>query len=158
MFRKLIFTAAIILASTGLSATLSVARNWYKHPFAVEQLNGLRLHDPGVDSAEPIDGLSIARQSWRRDGGFLIAEMTVANKTQFPVDGTIVICDFFDPPDLFLGRRGSLISRILPPGETTIGGIEFTMLKHNILDRDILAGGCHLIGGFRHLMTEESYR
>jgi hypothetical protein len=147
MFRKLIFAAAIILASVSLPATLSIARNWYNRRTANEQLNGPRSYDPGLDSAEPIDGLSIARQSWRREGGLLIAEMTVVNKTQFRVGGTIVICDFFDPPDSFLGRRGSLILRILPPGETTIGGIEFTMLKHNILDRDILAGPCHLVWG-----------
>ena len=147
MFRKLTFAAAIILASMGLSATLSVGRNWYNHRVADEQLNGPRSHDPGFDSARPIDRVSIARQSWRREGGFLIAEMTVANKTQVPVEGAIVICDFFDPPNVFLGRRGSLILHILPPGETTIDGIEFTMLKHNILDRDILAGACHLVWG-----------
>lgn len=147
MFRKLICAAAIVLASTGLSATISVARNWYNRQVANEQLNDLRLHEAGLDSAKVIDGLSIARHSWRREGGFLIAEMTVANKTQFAVDGAIVMCDFFDPPNLFVGRRGSLILRILPPGETTIGGIEFTMLKHNGLDRDILGGACHIVWG-----------
>jgi hypothetical protein len=146
MFRKLIFSTAIILASI-LPATLSVARNWYDHQVANGHLNGPPSHQPGLDSLGPIDGLAIARQSWHREGGFLIAEMTVANKTQFPVDDAIVICDFFDPPDLFLGRRGSLILRILPPGETTIGGIEFTMLKDNVLDRDILAGACHVVWG-----------
>jgi hypothetical protein len=147
MFRKLILAAAIILTSVGLSAALSVGHTWHNHPVADDQLNGLGSHDPSLDSVKPADGLSIARQSWRREGGFLVAEMTVANKKLFPVEGAIVICDFFDPPDLFLGKRGSLIMRVLPPGETTIGGIEFTMLKHNVLDRDILARACHVVGG-----------
>src|SRR5215472_15022385 len=141
MFRKLIFAAVLILVSVGLSATLSVAR-WHNHQVADHQLNGPRSCDPRLDSAEPVDGLDVVRQSWRREGGFLIAEITVANKKQLPVNGAIVACDFFHPPDLFLGRRGSLIVRIPLPGETTIGGIEFTMLKHNLLDRDILAGAC----------------
>jgi hypothetical protein len=79
-----------------------------------------------LDSATPIEGLSISRQSWLREGGFLIAEITFTNENEFPVHGVIIACDFFDPPHLCLGRRGNLILRILPPGETTIGGIEFT--------------------------------
>jgi len=97
-----------------------------------------------LDSASLIEGLSISRQSWLREGGFLVAEITFFNKNDFSVHDVIVACDFFDPPDLFIGRRGSLIARILPPGQTTIGGIEFTMLKHNIFDPDMLGGACRL--------------
>ena len=97
-----------------------------------------------VDSASLIEGLSISRQSWLREGGFLVAEITFFNKNEFSVHDVIIACDFFDPPDLFIGRRGSLIPRILPPGQTTIGGIEFTMLKHNAFDPDMLGGACRL--------------
>ena len=97
-----------------------------------------------LDSASLIEGLSISRQSWLREGGFLVAEITFFNKNEFSVHDVIIACDFFDPPDLFIGRRGSLIPRILPPGQTTIGGIEFTMLKHNAFDPDMLGGACRL--------------
>jgi hypothetical protein len=112
-----------------------------------DQLYRARPHDLALDSAELIDGLSITRQNWRREGAFLIAELTFANKKQFPVNGVIVTCDFFDPPDLYVGSRGSLIVRVLPPGETTIGGIEFTMLKHNVLDRDMFGAACDVVSG-----------
>jgi hypothetical protein len=95
-----------------------------------------------LDSVFSIEGLSISRQSWLREGGFLIAEITFTNKKEFPVQGVIVACDFFDPPHLYIGRRGSLIVRILAPGETTIGGIEFTMLKHNVFDPAMFGGAC----------------
>jgi hypothetical protein len=78
-----------------------------------------------LDSTSSNQSLSISRQSWLRDGGFLVAEITFFNKNEFSVQDVIVACDFFDPPDLFIGRRGSLIARILPPGQTTISGIEF---------------------------------
>jgi hypothetical protein len=97
-----------------------------------------------LDSIAPIDGLSISRQNWLREGGFLVAEITFINRNDFSVHGAIVACDFFDPPNLYLGRRGSLIVRILPPGETTIGGIEFTMLKHNVFDPDMFGGTCRV--------------
>ena len=97
-----------------------------------------------LDSIAPIDGLSISRQNGLREGGFLVAEITFINKNEFSVHGAIIACDFFDPPNLYLGRRGSLIVRILPPGETTIGGIEFTMLKHNVFDPDMFGGTCRV--------------
>jgi hypothetical protein len=147
MFCKLILVTAIILGSVALAASLSIADNWHDHQVARAPLNGSRSHVPGLEPAERIDGLSIVRQNWRREGGFLIAEMTFANDKQFPVDGAIVTCDFFDPPSLFVGKRGSLIVRILPPGETTIGGIEFTMLKHNVLDRDMFGATCGVTRG-----------
>ena len=97
-----------------------------------------------LDSASLIEGLSISRQSWLREGGFLVAEITFFNKNEFSVHDVIIACDFFDPPHLYIGRRGSLIVRILPPGETTIGGIEFTMLKHNVFDPDMFGGACRV--------------
>jgi len=98
----------------------------------------------GLDSASLTEGLSITRQSWVREGGVLIAEVTFFNKNGFSVHDVIIACDFFDPPDLLIGRRGSLIVRILPPGQTTIGGIEFTMLKHNVFDPGMFGGACRL--------------
>jgi hypothetical protein len=94
------------------------------------------------DSATAIEVLSISRQSWLREGGFLIAEITFTNESEFPIHGVIIACDFFDSPHLYLGRRGNLILRILPPGETTIGGIEFTMLKNNVFDPNMFGGAC----------------
>jgi hypothetical protein len=70
-----------------------------------------------------MEGLSISRQSWLREGGFLIVEITFTNENEFPVQGVIIACDFFDPPHVYVERRGNLILRILPPGLTTIGGI-----------------------------------
>ena len=95
-----------------------------------------------LDSISPIEGLSISRQNWLREGGFLIAEITFLNRNEFPIHGAIIACDFFDPPNLYIGKRGSLIVRILPPGETTVGGIEFTMLNHNVFDPDMFGGAC----------------
>jgi hypothetical protein len=96
------------------------------------------------NSVSSSEGLSINRQSWLREGGFLIAEITFANGNKFPLHGVIVACDFFDPPRLYIGRRGNLILRILPPGKTTIGGIEFTMLKDNVFDPDMFGGTCNV--------------
>jgi hypothetical protein len=97
-----------------------------------------------LDSTSSIEGLSITRQSWVREGGLLVAEITFFNKNELSVHDAIVACDFFDRPDLFIGRRGSLITRILPPGRTTISGIEFTMLKHNVFDPNMVGGFCSL--------------
>jgi hypothetical protein len=72
----------------------------------------------------------------------LIAEITFTNENEFPVHGVIIACDFCDPPHLYLGRRGNLIPRIPPPGRTTIGEIEFTMLKKRLLDwREVKGAG-----------------
>ena len=97
---------------------------------------------PELDAVFPTEGLSISRQNWLREGGFLIAEITFINKNEFAVRGAIIACDFFDPPDMYIGRRGSLIVGPIPPGETTIGGIEFTMLKHNVFHPHMFGGVC----------------
>jgi len=129
---------AIMLVSGSVSLSHDLAARTTRSPTAVAAAQS------ELDSVALIEGLSISRQSWLREGGFLIAEITFTNKNEFPVQGVIIACDFFDPPHLYIGRRGSLIVRILPPGETTIGGIEFTMLKHNIFDPDMLGGACRL--------------
>ena len=70
----------------------------------------------------------------------------------------IIACDFFDPPHVYVERRGNLILRILPPGETTIGGIEFTMLKNNVFDPEVFGGGLYRsLGCYRRLVTGEKY-
>jgi hypothetical protein len=127
---------AIMLVSGSLSPPNDLS------PRATLSLTAVAAAQSGLDSATPIEGLSIIRQNWLREGGFLIAEVTLTNENEFPVDGVIISCDFFDPPYLYIGSRGNLIVRILPPGETTIGGIEFTMLKHNVLHRDMFGGVC----------------
>ena len=68
------------------------------------------------DSIAPIEGLSISRQNWLREGGFLIAEITFINKNEFPVHGAIIACDFFDPPNLYIGRRGRIACPTMPAG------------------------------------------
>jgi hypothetical protein len=127
---------AIILVSGSLSLPNDASAGATLSPTAVV------VAQSELDSTSSIEGLFISRQNWLREGGFLIAEITFANKNEFPVHGVTIGCDFFDPPHLNIGRRGNLIRRILPPGETTIGGIEFTMLKKNAFDPDMFGGGC----------------
>jgi hypothetical protein len=132
--RANLMVLAIVLVSGSLSPPNDLS------PRATLSPTAIAAAQSGLDSASAIEGLSIIRQNWLREGGFLIAEVTFTNKNELPVDGVIISCDFFDPPDLHIGSRGNLIVRILPPGETTIGGIEFTMLKHNVLHRDMFGG------------------
>jgi hypothetical protein len=132
--RSNLMVLAIVLVSGSLSPPNDLS------PRATLSPTAIAAAQSGLDSASAIEGLSIIRQNWLREGGFLIAEVTFTNKNELPVDGVIISCDFFDPPDLHIGSRGNLIVRILPPGETTIGGIEFTMLKHNVLHRDMFGG------------------
>jgi hypothetical protein len=125
----------MILISGSLSAPIDVSARAALSPAAAPAQSELA---PTI----PIEGLSISRQSWLREGGFLIAEITFTNENEFPVQGAIIACEFFDPPHVYIGRRGNLILRILPPGLTTIGGIEFTMLKNNVFDPDMFGGAC----------------
>jgi hypothetical protein len=134
--RANLMVLAIMLVSGSLSLSHDLAARATRSPTAVAAAQS------ELDSVSSTEGLSISRQSWLREGGFLIAEITFTNKNEFPVQGVIIACDFFDPPQLYIGRRGSLIVRILPPGETTIGGIEFTMLKHNAFDPAMFGGAC----------------
>src|SRR5215831_1694328 len=109
--------------------------------FSLPSPRAVAVAQSELDSAST-PGLSITRQSWVREGGLLVAEITFFNKNEFSVYDVLVACDFFDPPDLLIGRRGSLVTRILPPGQTTIGGIEFTMMKRNVFDSNMLGGSC----------------
>jgi len=131
-----LMTLAMMLVSGPLSPSTDLSAR------AMLSLAAAAVTQSELDSISPMEGLSISRQNWLREGGFLIAEITLINKNEFPVHGAIIACDFFDPPNLYIGRRGSLIVRIFPPGETTIGGIEFTMLKHNVFDPDMFGGAC----------------
>ena len=126
---------AMILVSGSLSLPNSLSARAALSPAAAAAQSELAL-------TTPIEGLSVSRQSWLREGGFLIAEITFTNENEFPVQGAIIACEFFDPPHVYIGRRGNLILRILPPGLTTIGGIEFTMLKNNVFDPDMFGGAC----------------
>ena len=111
--------------------------------FSRPSLRAVAVAQSELDSAST-PGLSITRQSWVREGGLLVAEITFFNKNEFSIRDVIVACDFFDPPDSLIGRRGSLVTRILPPGQATIGGIEFTMMKRNVFDSNMLGGACRL--------------
>ena len=132
----------IVLAITLVSGSVSLSNDLTARATLSPTAGAVAESAP--DSASSIEGLSIARQTWVREGGLLVAEITFFNKNEFSVLDAIVACDFFDPPDLFIGRRGSLITRVLPPGRTTISGIEFTMLKHNVFDPNMVGGACRL--------------
>ena len=141
MRANLLMILAMMLVSGSLSPPSDLSARGTSSPTAAA------VAQSELDSASSIEGLFISRQSWLREGGFLIAEITFANENEFPVHGVIIACDFFDPPHLYIGRRGNLILRILPPGETTIGGIEFTMLKNNAFDPYMFGGACSVASG-----------
>ena len=126
---------AMILVSGSLSLPNNLSARAALSPAAAAAQSGLA-------PTTPIEGLSISRQRWLREGGFLIVEITFTNENEFPVQGVIIACDFFDSPHVYIGRRGNLILRVFPPGLTTIGGIEFTMLKNNVFDPDMFGGAC----------------
>lgn len=97
---------------------------------------------PRNEGVSPVDGISMAEPNWRREGGFLVAEIVFNNMNRFPVGGVIITCSFLGPDGSQLESRGSLILQSLPPGLTQIGGIEFTTLKGNMLDPGMLGGAC----------------
>ena len=87
---------AIMLVSGSLSLSQDLAARTTRSPTAVAAAQS-ELH-----SVSSIEGLSISRQSWLREGGFPIAEITFTNKNEFPVQGVIITCDFFEPPHLYI--------------------------------------------------------
>jgi hypothetical protein len=103
----------------------------------------------GINSDSAADNVSVRQPNWRRDDGFLIAELTFNNNNGFAVYEVIVTCEFFDSRGLHIGNRGSLIMRVLPPGRTTIDGIEFTTLRGKALDRDMRGGACAVASATR---------
>ena len=109
----------------------------------------------GVASASPaaLPRAIVAREPrWRREGGFLIADVTLDNRSAFPVHNVILTCDFFDSGGFALASRGSLVQQPLSPGPNTVEGIEFTMFKGNVLDRGMRGGTCGVTSA-EHLWT-----
>ena len=105
---------------------------------AAAQTQGINFASP----AAPLVAIVAREPRWRREGGFLIADVTLDNRSESPVHNVILTCDFFDSGGLALATRGSLIQQPLLPGSTTIEGIEFTMFKDNVLDRGMRGGTC----------------
>ena len=89
--RANLMVLAIMLVSGSLSLSQDLAARATRSPTAVAAAHS-ELH-----SVSSIEGLSISRQSWLREGGFLIAEITFTNKNEFPVQGVLIACDFFEP-------------------------------------------------------------
>jgi hypothetical protein len=91
----------------------------------------------------PVDHLTIERESWSRGGGLLIASVTFGNANRFAVARVIIACDILKQgaPQ---GSRGTLIPRIIPPGRTTVEGIEFTSLE-----RGLDGGRCKVLSAER---------
>jgi hypothetical protein len=91
----------------------------------------------------PVDHLTIERESWSRGNGLLIATVTFGNANRFALAPVIIACDILKQgaPQ---GTRGTLIPRIIPPGRTTVEGIEFTMLE-----RGLEGGRCKVLSAER---------
>ena len=81
--RANLMVLAIMLVSGSLSLSQDLAARATRSPTAVAAAQS-ELH-----SVSSIEGLSISRQSWLHEGGFLIAEITFTNKNEFPVQGLI---------------------------------------------------------------------
>ena len=81
--RANLMVLAIMLVSGSLSLSQDLAARATLSPTAVAAAQS------ELDSVSSIEGLSISRQSWLREGGFLIAEITFTNKNEFPVQGLI---------------------------------------------------------------------
>jgi hypothetical protein len=94
-------------------------------------------------AVHPVDHLTIERASWSRGGGLLIATVTFGNANRFAVAPVIIACDILKQgaPQ---GSRGTLIPRIIPPGRTTVEGIEFTSLE-----RGLDGGRCKVLSAER---------
>jgi hypothetical protein len=91
----------------------------------------------------PVDHLTIERESWSRGGGLLIATVTFGNANRFALAPVIIACDILKQgaPQ---GSRGTLIPRIIPPGRTTVEGIEFTSFE-----RGLDGGRCKVLSAQR---------
>src|SRR5215469_9257878 len=91
----------------------------------------------------PVDHVTIERESWTRGNGLLIASVTFGNANRFALAPVIIACDIVKQgaPQ---GSRGTLIPRIIPPGKTTVEGIEFTTLE-----RGLEGGRCKVLSAER---------
>lgn len=98
----------------------------------------------------PVDHLTIERESWSHGNGLLVAAVTFGNANRFAVAPVIIACDILKQgaPQ---GSRGTLIPRIIPPGRTTVEGIEFTMLE-----RGLEGGRCKVLSAKRLWTLEPS--
>ena len=88
--RANLMVLAIMLVSGSLSLSQDLAARATRSPTAVAAAQS------ELDSVSSIEGLSISRQGWLREGGFLIAEITFTNKNEFLVQGVLIACDFFE--------------------------------------------------------------
>lgn len=88
----------------------------------------------------PVEKLSLGRPSWQRASGLLIAELTVSNDNNYPVNNIIIACDFFDASGNPAGTRGTAIRGIFEPGSSRIGGVEFIRFA-----RDLQGGECRTL-------------
>jgi hypothetical protein len=96
-----------------------------------------------AEGLRPVDHLAIERESWSRGGGLLIVTVTFGNANRFALAPVIIACDILKQgaPQ---GSRGTLIPRIIPPGKTTVEGIEFTTLE-----RGLEGGRCKVLSAAR---------
>jgi hypothetical protein len=91
----------------------------------------------------PVDNVRIEHQSWTRGNGLLIATVTFGNANRFALAPVIIACDILKQgaPQ---GSRGTLVPRIIPPGKTTVEGLEFTALE-----RGLEGGRCKILSAER---------
>ena len=109
---------------------------------------GCRAYEPhrrlnAAAPLRPVDHVTIERESWTRGNGLLIATVTFGNANRFALAPVIIACDILKQgaPQ---GSRGTLIPRIIPPGKTTVEGIEFTALE-----RGLEGGRCKILSAER---------
>ena len=132
MARSLIIALLVgALAASALVWTAGASRTNFMVPLA-----------PAV-ARHPVDHLTIEHESWSRGGGLLIASVTFGNANRFALAPVIIACDIVKQgaPQ---GSRGTLIPRIIPPGKTTVEGIEFTTLE-----RGLEGGRCKVLSAER---------
>lgn len=132
MARSMLGAAVIgALAALGLVMAASASRTTL-----------ISLTAPGGE-LRPVDHLRVERESWSRDNGLLIATVTLGNANRFALAPVIIACDILKQGAL-QGSRGSLLPRIIPPGKTTVEGIEFTTLE-----RGLEGGHCKILSAER---------
>jgi hypothetical protein len=114
---------------------------------AAADLVGSRLARSAVPEADqalgkdgPVEKLSVSPPRWERAGGLLVAELTVRNGNEYPVNNVIIACDFLDASGNRVGTRGTAIRRIFKPGRSRIDGVEFIRFG-----REIHGGACRAV-------------
>jgi hypothetical protein len=111
---------------------------------AASTLRTGRTGEPApVDSARPVDHISVEHESWSHGNGLLIVSVTFGNANQFALAPVIIACDILKEgaPQ---GSHGTLIPRIIPPGQTTVEGIEFATFEHGLE-----GGHCKIVSAAR---------